>query len=179
MKSRVLNRDISKITKLHLGCGGDFKSDYVNIDYYDVSVCDTRDNVVTLALFPDNFATEIFHMHLLEHLDANEGLAALKTWYRVLAPGGKLIFETPEADETFHMWLAMDYHQRWEQVQNLWHGFRMQIWGSQDTPGQQHKIIYDKERIYKLLEQNGFKNISIRNINDPWLRQNMHVEAYK
>lgn len=179
MKSRNEQRDISNITRLHIGCGGDFKSDYINVDLYDTSVCDIQDDVVKLSQFPDNFATEIFHMHLLEHLDRAEGLEAIKNWYRVLAPGGVLVFECPEADETYRMWLEMDYHKRWEQVENLWHGYQMQIWGSQDTPGQQHKIIYDKERVYRILTEVGFHDISVENINDRWLKENMHVVAYK
>jgi predicted SAM-dependent methyltransferase len=177
--SRNPNRDISQITKLHLGCGGDFKLDYINVDLYDTSVCDVQDDVIKLEKFPDNFATEIFHQHLLEHLDRAEGLEAIKNWYRVLAQDGWLIFECPDADETFKMWLEMDYHNRWEQTHNLWHGYNMQIWGSQDSEGQQHKIIYDKERIYRILKDIGFASIDVKNINDPWLKQNMHVRAWK
>lgn len=179
MVSRNSQRDISKITKLHIACGGDFKHEYINVDLYDTSVCDIQDDCIKLTQFPDNYATEIFHMHFMEHIDANEGVEAIKNWHRVLAPGGKLIFETPEADETFRMWLTMSHEQRWTKVQNLWHGFRMQVWGSQDSPGQQHKIIYDKPRIIELLAQAGFRNISSVNINDWWLKQNQHVEAYK
>lgn len=172
-------RDISGLDRLHIGCGGDFKGEYINVDFYDTSVCDVKSDIITLSEFPDNFASEIFHMHLMEHIDANEGIEAIRNWYRVMAPGGKLVFETPEADETFRMWLAMNYHNRWEHVQNLWHGYRMQIWGSQDAPGQQHKIIYDKERMYNLLKDAGFRDITVENINDPWLKENMHVECYK
>lgn len=172
-------RDISHLTKLHIACGGDFKGDYINVDLYDTSVCDVADDCIKLEQFPDNFADEIFHMHFMEHVNAAEGIEAIKNWYRVLKPGGKLVFETPEADETFRFWLSMNHEERWYKVQNLWHGYRMQIWGSQDTPGQQHYIIYDKPRMIELLTQAGFKNIYCENINDPWLKENMHVEAYK
>jgi len=177
--SRNSNRDISKLTKLHLGCGGDFKENYINVDLYDLRVCDVQDDMITLEKFPDNFASEIFHMHIMEHINYDEGHKAIKTWYRVMAHGGKLEFETPDAEETFRMFLEMDYHQRWEQVANLWQGYKMQIWGTQDAPGMQHYILYDKEKMYKMLEEAGFKNISVVNINDPWLRENMRVEAYK
>lgn len=177
--SRNTDRDISQLTKLHIGCGGDFKDNYINVDLYDLSVCDIQDDIITLEKFPDNFASEIFHMHVMEHIDYEQGLKAVKNWYRVMAPGGKLEFETPDADETFRMWLEMDYHKRWEQVQNLWLGYRMQIWGTQDAPGMQHYILYDKERMKRMLEEVGFKDVSVVNINDPWLKENMHVIAYK
>lgn len=178
MKS-LKGRDISHLTKLHIGCGGDFKGDYINVDFYDTSVCDVKSDVITLDQFPDNFADEIFHMHLLEHLDVHEGRKAIENWFRVLKPGGKLIYECPEADETFRMWLDMDYHQRWEQVENLWLGYRMQIWGTQDAPGMQHKVIYDKERMRVILQEVGFTTISVENINHYWLKENMRVEATK
>lgn len=172
-------RDISSLTKLHIGCGGDFKGDYINVDLYDTSVCDIKDDVIKLEQFPDNFADEIFHMHLLEHLDREEGIEAVKNWHRVLKPGGRLIFECPEADETYRMWLEMSYEERWEKVQNLWHGYNMQIWGSQDHPGQYHKMIYDKERIRRWFAEVGFSSVYVKNIDDPWLKENMRVEAVK
>lgn len=177
--SRNPQRDISQTTKLHIGCGGDFKADYINVDLYDLSVCDVQDDVVTLSKFPDNFASEIFHMHTMEHIDRNQGELAIKNWFRVLAPGGKLVFECPEADETFRMWLAMSYEERWEKVENLWRGYFMQIWGSQENEGQYHKVIYDKEKMYRMLKEAGFRDIKVENINDRWLKENMHVEAYK
>lgn len=178
MKS-LNGRDISHLTKLHIGCGEDFKGDYINIDYYDTSVCDLKIDVVTLEGIPDNFATEIFHMHLLEHLNREEGQIAIKNWYRALAPGGVLTFECPEADETYRMWLEMSHEERWEKVQNLWHGYNMQIWGSQDHEGQYHKMIYDKPRVEQLLKEVGFSQVDVQNINDPWLKENMHVVAVK
>lgn len=178
MKSRN-DRDISNITKLHIACGTDFKPDYINVDLYDTRNCDVIDDCITLPSFPDNFATEIFHAQFIEHIDIHEGEIALKNWYRVLAPGGKLVFETPEADETFRFWLSMNHEQRWEKVENLWLGYRMQIWGTQDAPGMQHKIIYDKPKMREMLEEAGFKDIYCENINDRWLKENMRIEAYK
>ena len=172
-------RDITEKTKLHIGCGGDFKGDYINVDFYDTSVCDIKCDVVTLNDFPDNFATEIFHMHLLEHLNRTEGAEAIKNWYRVLAPGGVLIFECPEADETYRMWLGMTHEERWEKVENLWHGYNMQIWGSQDHEGQYHKMIYDKPRVEQLLKETGFTTVDVKNIDDWWLKENMRCVAIK
>jgi predicted SAM-dependent methyltransferase len=177
--SRNQSRDISQFTKLNIGCGGDFKENYINVDLYDLKVCDIQDNIITLEKFPDNFATEIFHQHVMEHINYDEGHEAVKAWYRVLAPGGKLIFETPDAEETFRMFLEMDYHERWEQTHNLWQGYKMQIWGTQDALGMQHYILYDKEKMFRMLQDVGFINISVENINDPWLKENMHVVAYK
>jgi len=179
MNSRNPQRDISKITKLHIACGGDFKDQFINVDFYDLRVCDIQDDCITLSKFPDNFATKIFHMHFIEHLDIHKGYEALKNWYRVLAPGGLLQFETPDADETFRFWLNMTHEERWKQIENLWLGYRMQIWGTQDAPGMQHKIIYDKPKMIEMLKEIGFKNIYCENINDRWLKENMHIECYK
>ncbi len=164
------SRDVSKIRKLHIGAGSDTKQDYINVDR--TANCDITGDVATLYVFPDNFASEIYHHHLIERLDREEGLQAIQNWYRVLAPGGKLIFETPEADETFRMWLGMDYHQRWEQVENLNLGFQQQLWNN-------HKILYDCERMRRMLKEAGFVNIQVANIDHPWLKANMHVEATK
>ena len=58
-------------------------------------VCNAND----LSQFPDCTFIEIYASHIIEHLDyINELLAALKEWFRVLEPGGRLYISVPNLD---------------------------------------------------------------------------------
>jgi predicted SAM-dependent methyltransferase len=56
-------------------------------------------NANDLSRFPDGTFAELYGSHIVEHFDyKNELIAALKEWYRVLAPGGKLYISVPDLD---------------------------------------------------------------------------------
>jgi predicted SAM-dependent methyltransferase len=85
--------------KINLGCGRDYRKDYVNTDishetkadyYFDVS----KD----LFPFEDNSADEIYCSGVLEQILTNEGLInAMNESYRVLKNNGLFIIVVPNA----------------------------------------------------------------------------------
>ena len=77
---------------LHLGCGGRRAPGFCNVDITQQSSVDIVDNVVTLKRFPDGYASSIYACHVLEHFSHAEAPEVLKTWFRVLAPGGTILY---------------------------------------------------------------------------------------
>lgn len=67
--------------------------------------CDAKD----LSQFSDNTFADIYASHVLEHFDyAGELIAALKEWYRVLSPGGRIYISVPDLDVLAHLFLLKD-----------------------------------------------------------------------
>lgn len=62
-----------------------------------------------LSRFDDETFDEIYASHIIEHFDYNGPLqTALKQWYRVLIPGGKLYISVPNMDVLCKLFLMRD-----------------------------------------------------------------------
>lgn len=91
------------MTKLNLGCANDIKQGYMNIDLYHddpkVYIMDVRD----LSFFRDpdcdRIIEEIYASDILEHLEYNDAIKALKMWIKLLKTGGKLFIKTINIEE--------------------------------------------------------------------------------
>jgi len=86
------------MTKLHLGCGKQYKKGWINVDFDRNLKTDVYHD---LTIFPYPFkngeASEILASHIIEHLTAKERMEFLKECHRLLGFEGKLIIETPIA----------------------------------------------------------------------------------
>jgi len=150
-----------KKLKLHIGCGNVYKKGYVNIDVYNLTKADLKADAAKLP-YKDNTVDRIENYHLLEHLDRNERDLALKEWFRVLKPKGKLMIEVPDLVRNMEIFLKAPYHIRWEQYRKEFkHGRIQTIYGLGEIKGQLHKTGYDKERLKRLLQKNGFTKIKV------------------
>ena len=82
------------VRKLQIGAGGSHKPDWLNTDIEPV-----REQVYLDATerFPlsNNSVHYVYSEHVIEHVSYQQGLGMLKESYRVLAPGGKVRFATP------------------------------------------------------------------------------------
>ena len=85
----------SNLVRLYVGCGSDRRPGWVCVD----ANADLKPDVVAVAdklhMFEDECAEIIEACHLFEHLMIDEARAALREWWRVLAPGGELMLELP------------------------------------------------------------------------------------
>jgi len=132
--------------KLHLGCGEQHFDGYVNIDWRKTSATDLVLDITKLP-YPDNSIKQIESYHVIEHLPRHNLQRALRDWYRVLNPGGKLIIECPDFDEIAKLYLAGDE----KQLDG--------IFGLQRFEGDYHLFGYNKTRLSTILERAGFANI--------------------
>ena len=82
------------MTKIHLGCGLDYKSDYINLDVNKSCKADVYHDLNHYPYpFKDNTADEIIACHIIEHLD--DPVKFLKECHRVLKLNSRLIVECP------------------------------------------------------------------------------------
>ena len=76
--------------KLNLGCGGNIKKGWINIDLYSDGPDIVKMDVRKLE-YPDGFAEEIWAQMVIEHISWKETDDVLKEWYRVLKKGGRIL----------------------------------------------------------------------------------------
>ncbi|MDM9379952.1 glycosyltransferase [Chlorogloeopsis sp. ULAP01] len=156
--------------KLHLGCGGNVKEGYLNVDQYFSAQDIIQIDIFNIPL-ENNSVDEIFTEHMLEHLSKYEVPIALKEWARVLKPSGKLVMNLPNLEWCLQQWLIKPEEERW--------GWQLDtIFGLQTHPGEFHKTGFTKPHLSQLLKTAGFREI---NINDYWSHEQscFWVEANK
>lgn len=89
-----MNRDISSLTKINIGCGNDIREDYVNLDSAALTGVDV---VCDITQFPWNLASDKFTLvemiNVLEHLP--DTIKTMEEIWRILAPGGKAVIRVP------------------------------------------------------------------------------------
>lgn len=138
---------------LHLGCGGHYIPGMVNADAFDGSVRDVALDALHLTAYANNSVALIENHHMLEHLNAEEGLLALAEWHRVLRPGGRLVITCPDLDRVARMWIRSSHQVRFRRPQSP---VVAMIYGSQEHPGMYHKWGYNRHSLRETLEEIGF-----------------------
>jgi len=151
--------------KLHLGCGTAYKEEWINIDNNsdnNIEKLDINYDLRKPLPFPDNSVDFIYNEHFLEHLTVEEGIAAIKGFYRVLKPGGVMRIAMPDLEKTVYAYLD----ENWEKnskatLEKLGLSFiqtraeRINIsfrwWG--------HKWLYDWEELERRLKEAGCEKI--------------------
>lgn len=133
--------------KLHLGCGDRRLEGYLNIDIRKTHATDMVCNIRSLP-FRENSIDLIENYHVIEHMGRHELPQALRSWYSVLKPGGRLIMEFPDFDANVKGYLAGD-------DSNLDH-----IYGLQRYPSDFHYFGYNVPRLRTLLEGCGFTSVT-------------------
>lgn len=135
--------------KLNLGCGGEHKKGYLNIDAFDDTIADKIMSAINLEL-DDNSVEEILMSQLIEHFGIARTIFALSECFRVLVPSGKLIIETPDINTSFKIYLDGEREDR----KNIlpW------IYGV-DIPGMQHRFCFPEDLLEEELGKIGFTSI--------------------
>jgi predicted SAM-dependent methyltransferase len=147
---------------LNLGCGNDTKISGTDIEWINIDFISDNQKILNMDLreplpFIGNSIDFIFTSHLIEHFTKYEWASIKKDWYRVLAWGGTLEIHCPDLETVCKLFLKGE---------NKYIGIvpiHDMIYGSQEIIGQMHHQGFDKERICKDLEYEGFKIIKCFN----------------
>jgi len=170
--------------RLHLGCGGERKAGWVNVDLLGDPV-DLAWNLASSLPFEPASADAVFHEHLLEHLPLQAGSAFMRECYRVLKPGGILRVGVPDAGQLIRSYagdrgyleeLHPDRPTAMLAVQELFYWHR-------------HCAMFDAETLCLFFQASGFPEPSQREFGDSDIgqapdterrrRETLYVEARK
>jgi len=73
-----------KIRKLHIGCGGNILSDWLNSDFFPDSNAILHLDATGTFPFSDNTFDYVFSEHMIEHISYSNGFCMLRECHRVL-----------------------------------------------------------------------------------------------
>ena len=142
--------------KLNLGCGKAHRDGYVNVD--NLAACDVKDDIRTLTKVDSGTADEIFADHCLEHVGRFDVARTLRTWRRVLKPGGTAEIGVPDSSGVARLLLeACDR----SDLRGIDHNIKC-TYGNQVDPGQFHRWGFTPETLRFHLEQAGFVDVHVR-----------------
>jgi len=149
-------RAAARSARLHLGCGDVRIDGWCNVDVDPSTAADVIDDILRLERFADGTADAIYACHVLEHVAHEEVLRTLRTWRRVLKPGGDLYVSVPDIDRIVRIYAA-----NWEHFQTRpnapWIGL---IYGGQLDRFDFHKTGFNLCWMTELLERAGFADVS-------------------
>jgi predicted SAM-dependent methyltransferase len=169
---------------LHLGCGGEHKAGWINIDLLGDPV-DVAWNLANPLPFDDGSVAAVFHEHLLEHLPLQAGDSFMRECFRVLRPGGILRVGVPDAGR-----LIRSYSGDREYLEELHPGRPSALIAAQELfYWHRHCAMYDTETLGLFFQANGFPGPVQRDFGDTDLEaapdterrrtQTLYMEARK
>jgi predicted SAM-dependent methyltransferase len=143
-------------TKLNLGCGGNVRFGWTNVDRMTPGAVDW-DLTLPLPVRPKS-VDFIYSEHFVEHLSHEQGLAHFKDCFRVLRPTGILRISTPNlrylvqlySEQRIDEW--KDDLARFEphSPAQMLNG-HLRLWG--------HQFVYDEPELVAALKKAGFRHI--------------------
>lgn len=138
--------------RLHIG-GEQPKKGWKILNIQEAPDVDFVGDCGDLSQFEDNSVSEIYASHILEHLGYMEELPnALKEWYRVLKPNGKIMISVPDLDALCRYFLKPGLKHK-----DRFHIMRI-MFGGQVDPFDFHKIGFTEEFLREFLVNAGFRN---------------------
>ena len=158
--------------KLHLACGHRHIPGFVNVDIQESPATDLVADVARLPYSADS-ADLIYSCCFIEHLGKNSNLSffrqtswedALKNWFNILKPGGKIYLSTMNFEAVCREYLENNNLERMIGI----------LLGGQKNEEDLHGMIFDYKILSEGLHRAGFKNIQKYNwwefepfVNDP------------
>ncbi len=169
--------------KLNIGCGGDIRPGYVNIDRHSKDFIETRYGVelgetppvfdldILHLPYQDSSVDEVLCLAFLEHLSFEDEGKFLREVQRVLRRGGTFHFTVPDFENLVKQWLAaednfIDFYklgtdEHWfgngdRNLKNRWGYLTASIFGNQYGEGQFHKNAFTRQKIVAIMQKLGF-----------------------
>jgi predicted SAM-dependent methyltransferase len=159
--------------KLNIGCGGNRKKDWVNIDLFRIPDLTTSDLTLDIREpipLSSGSCQFIYSEHFFEHLGyPDEAKHFLAESFRLLEPGGIFSVGVPDAEWTLLAYAGLDrggyfetYAKQWDPA---WCATRMEHINYLFRQGTEHRFAYDFETLQHALAAIGFVNIRRREFN--------------
>jgi predicted SAM-dependent methyltransferase len=151
--------------KLHLGCGHNILTGWLNTDILTGEKTTYLDATIKFPI-PDNSFSFIFSEHMIEHIPLKQGRIMLTECFRILNKGGIIRIATPDLAKILPFYQPVQDEQKkrylkWAEenfikeptldIHNLYINNYFRNWG--------HQFIYDFTTLKQVLEQIGYVNI--------------------
>ena len=139
--------------KLHIG-GKVRKVGWTVVDAMQGDIVDFVGNCTSLSPFAENTVAAIYASHVVEHLaHSSEVRLALKEFYRVLKPAGKLYIAVPDMAQLCRMFVSPEI------PLGVKFGVVNILFGGQSNEFDYHKAGFDEQILTAYLAAEGFHGI--------------------
>lgn len=175
-------RRYNKNIKLNLGSGGIEYPGYLSVDLYDERANIIMD--VTKLDFEPGSVSEMLAIHVFEHLNPYHCLDILKSWRRILKPGGRLVMEMPDIEQLCRRFVEAGKEDP-KNPTGIRYGILNAVYGSVNTTGKgapseitsPHLYGWWPQALWDHLTNAGFTDIKFGPEMFPHPESNLHVEA--
>ena len=155
--------------RLHVGSGDKHWPGFLNCDAY--SDADVVTDCTKLP-FDADYADEIQAIHFVEHVSRMDVDNMIMDWHRVLKRGGKLVIEVPCLNKIA------------QRIVDGEKNIRLTTFGlfgdpRDKKPAMMHAWCYTKEELSNILEQAGFKAVTVMEPKFHHPPRDMRIEATK
>lgn len=165
-----------KNIKLNLGSGNNKKEGFKSCDCFKADFIDEVFDISKIP-YPDNSVDELFSQHAIEHLTFTNVELALRDWYRVLKPGGKLTLRLPDFKLCCLNYLASENATDSMWYRNTIFGIQVSQIGEPDD-AQIHRSGFSKNEMEILLKSIGY--IIDKSFHyDGYRTPSQHIECHK
>lgn len=144
--------------KLDLGAGNLKRDGYTSVDLYDKEA-DVMADICELP-FSNNSIEEIVCYQVVEHIPYQKSQQMFEEMYRVLKPGGTVIFETPDVDVICKNILRDGIEDKWMyslvgEYYRPWDKDRYDDW--ENVAAAIHRNPWNFKKVKDICEPLGFK----------------------
>lgn len=145
--------------KINLCSGSDIRNGYLNIDIrrLDPRILQVDIEKELLRVFPNESVSEILANDCIEHISWRVVPYLIKDVHRVLECGGVFTMRVPDLEVIANLTFSGNPGYSDFMRLSYW------IFGNQDYPENTHKSGFTKAIVRKLLEDAGFKVLSVAN----------------
>ena len=152
------------LRRINVGCGFDIRPDYVNVDMNDFHGQDVVADIIDLDGFPAQAFDEVFAKDVLEHFPWRLAEYAMRSWNRVLSPGGELRMITTYLPGLARRVLSDEYRDDLP----LQHLTMVNLFSMQGYPGDFHCGAFTERQLRFYASRTGFVVERVELI-DGWL----------
>ena len=186
--------------KLNLGCGGDVKQGYVNVDFRQLPGIDVVTNLIDDKFpFEDEVADEILMYDFFEHVPYAKAKWVLSEVWRVTKSGGCIEIQVPDFEHCARAALGLfPFHcNRCEREivsfdaglcsyadckhphSEMARAAFMRLYGGQDYPGNFHYFAFTRQSLMSCLTDAGFGQFEELEKEHQWKNWNFKMRARK
>ena len=167
----------NKHIKLNLGSGGVEIPGYISVDKNDLRAHILLDVFELDKHLPENSVEEIIASHLFEHVNPYKSVDLLKSWRKILKPGGKLIMEMPNIEEQCKDFVTASKDERYGILNVIYGAVNTTSEGKPSDITSPHLWGWYPEMMYDHLVWAGYTDIKIGPEQIPHPHKNFRVEA--
>lgn len=152
--------------RLHLGCGGEYRDGWLNVDANPVVRADLHCSIESLPAIRDGSAQVVEACHVFEHLTLTQARAALCEWRRVLRGDGELLLELPDLEACIRI-LGQETDEGGIDLGMIGiYGWPPDI--DRDGAPQMHKWGWTRTTLTEALRHAGFGQVTFEGITQTW-----------